>query len=144
VYDKILLPTDGSEGAKRATEQAIDLATSLDAALHVLHVVDTTDVPTDLDENVVLDALEAEGKRALEDVHERAERADVRTIEGTAASGPPHRAILDYVDEYDIDVIVMGTHGRTGLERWLLGSVTERVARLSPVPVLTVRSEEAD
>lgn len=141
MYDRILLPTDGSEGAREATERAIELAVAFDAALHVLHVVDATDAPDNIDENVVLDALEAEGRRALEDVRERAIRADVETIEGTVASGSPYRAILDYVEEDDIDLVVMGTHGRTGLERWVLGSVTERVVRLSPVPVLTVRNE---
>jgi nucleotide-binding universal stress UspA family protein len=79
-------------------------------------------------------------------VIQQAEAAGVDTIEGVVAQGAPHRAILDYVDEQDIDLIVMGTHGRTGLDRYLLGSVTEKVVRLSDAPVLTVRmpAESAD
>lgn len=53
--------------------------------------------------------------------------------------GNPHEKILEYVSEHDIDMVVMGTHGRTGLDRALMGSVAERVVRRSPVPVLTVR-----
>jgi nucleotide-binding universal stress UspA family protein len=79
-------------------------------------------------------------------VIQQAEAAGVNTIEGVVAQGAPHQAILDYVDEHDIDLVVMGTHGRTGLDRYLLGSVTEKVVRLSDAPVLTVRmpAESAD
>jgi len=54
--------------------------------------------------------------------------------------GEPYESVLDYADEHDIDIIVMGTHGRTGLDHHLLGSVTEKVVRTSDVPVLTVRA----
>jgi nucleotide-binding universal stress UspA family protein len=138
MYDQILVPTDGSEGTQGAVEHAIDHATTYDAALHALYVIDTT---IGADESVAgtLDALEAAGEDAIEDVIHQAETADVGTVEGAVARGTPHRAILDYADEYDIDLVVMGTHGRTGLDRYLLGSVTEKVVRLSDVPVLTVR-----
>lgn len=63
----------------------------------------------------------------------------MKTIEGVVAQGTPHQAILDHIDEHDIDLVVMGTHGRTGLDRYLLGSITEKVVRLSDAPVLTVR-----
>jgi len=58
--------------------------------------------------------------------------------------GEPYRTILDYADEAVVDVIVMGTHGRRGLDRYLLGSVTEKVVRAATVPVLTIRADEAD
>jgi nucleotide-binding universal stress UspA family protein len=77
-------------------------------------------------------------------VIEQAESAGVETIEGVVSSGTPHRAILDYVDEEDVDLVVMGTHGRTGLDRYLLGSVTEKVVRLSDAPVITVRLSDDD
>jgi nucleotide-binding universal stress UspA family protein len=66
---------------------------------------------------------------------------EVDTVDTVTAieRGPPHRAILDYADENAIDLIVMGTHGRTGIERYLLGSVAEKVVRTSDVPVLTAR-----
>lgn len=58
--------------------------------------------------------------------------------------GNPHEEILEYVSEHDIDMVVMGTHGRTGIDRVVMGSVAERVVRQSPVPVLTVRGKEQD
>ena len=70
---------------------------------------------------------------------EQAEDDGVETIEGMVSQGSPHRAILDYIEDQDIDLVVMGTHGRTGLDRYLLGSVTEKVVRLSDAPVMTVR-----
>jgi nucleotide-binding universal stress UspA family protein len=137
MYDKILVPTDGSDGTRGAVEHAIDLCTTYDAALHTTNVVDTT---IGLDSTVpgTLEAFETAGQSAVDAVIQQADDAGVDSIEGVVAQGPPHRAILDYVDENDIDIVVMGTHGRTGLDRYLLGSVTEKVVRLSDVPVLTV------
>jgi nucleotide-binding universal stress UspA family protein len=138
MYERILVPTDGSEGTRGALEHAIDLATTYDAALHTVYVVDTH-VGIDSSIPGTLDALEEAGENAIDEVIQQAEAAGVNTIEGVVAQGAPHRAILDYVDKQDIDLVVMGTHGRTGLERYLLGSVTEKVIRLSDAPVLTVR-----
>jgi nucleotide-binding universal stress UspA family protein len=144
MYDQILIPTDGSEGTRGAVEQAIDLATTHDAALHTIYVIDAS-VGTGAPPPEALDALGEAGRTAIDRVIRQAEAADVRTIEGVVARGRPHQAILDYVDTHDIDLVVMGTHGRTGLDRYLLGSVTENVIRLCNVPVLTVRmSAEAD
>jgi nucleotide-binding universal stress UspA family protein len=68
---------------------------------------------------------------------------DVPT-ERVVREGIPHAAVLDYVDDSSVDLVVMGTHGRTGLDHYLVGSVTERVVRNAPVPVLTVRANETD
>jgi len=138
VYDQILVPTDGSKGTRGAVEHAIDLATTYDAPLHTIYVVETN-VGIDSSVPGTLDALEEAGENAIDEVIQQAEAAGVNTIEGVVAQGAPHRAILDYVDEHDIDLVVMGTHGRTGLDRYLLGSITEKVVRLSDAPVLTVR-----
>ena len=137
MYDQVLVPTDGSEGTRGAIERAIDLATTYDAALHTIYVVDTN-VGIDSSVPGTLDAFEAAGENAIDEVIQKAESARVNTIEGVVAQGTPHQAILEYVDEHDIDLVVMGTHGRTGLDRYLLGSVTENVIRLSDAPVLTV------
>jgi nucleotide-binding universal stress UspA family protein len=138
MYDAILLPTDGSEGSALATENAVVLAERFDAALHAVHVVETGDVTPD-DESVdVYEAAHARGRDALDAVAERAEESTVGTVETYLAEGDPYRVVLDYADGHDVDLIVMGTHGRTGLERYLLGSVTEKVVRLSDVPVVTV------
>jgi nucleotide-binding universal stress UspA family protein len=137
MYDDILIPTDGSEGTRGAIEHGIDLATKYGATLHTLYVVNTN-VTVETTSAQTLAALEEIGQEAIDEVIQQAEAADVETIEGTVAQGAPHRAILDYVDEKDVDLVVMGTHGRTGLDRYLLGSVTEKVVRLSEVPVVTV------
>jgi len=138
MYDQIVVPTDGSEGTRGAVEHAIDLATTYNAALHTIYVADTN-VGIDVSVAGTLDALEEAGEKAINEVIQQAEAAGVETIEGVVAQGTPHQAILDYVDEQDIDLVVMGTHGRTGLDRYLLGSVTEKVVRLSDAPVMTVR-----
>ncbi|WP_152041605.1 universal stress protein [Salinigranum salinum] len=136
MYDRILLPTDGSPGAERAIRHAVDLAGRYDATLHALSVVDGGGSPIVGGEDVE-DELTARGARALGTVRERAARADVPVV-GDLAWGEPAREIQRYVDDAGIDLVVMGTRGRTGLERRLLGSVTERVVRSVGVPVLTV------
>lgn len=145
MYDQILVPTDGSDGTRGAVEHASDLATTYDAAFHTIYVVDTN-VGIDASIPGTLDALEDAGENATDEVIQQAEAAGVETTEGVVAQGAAHQAILDYVDEHDLELVVMGTHGRTGLDRYLLGSVTEKVVRLSDAPVLTVRmpAESAD
>ncbi len=78
-------------------------------------------------------------ERVLEDVAARLEAVDTESV---LRVGKPHQIILDYTAHHDIDIIVMGTHGRTGLDRYLLGSVTEKVVRMSDVPVVTVRMDD--
>ena len=139
MYEAVLLPTDGSEGTRAAVEHAIDHAKRYDAALHVIYVVDARiGVAHETTPEAIFGELEEQGQQAIEDVHTKARAADVETIEGVVARGNPHQAILDYAAAQDIDLIVMGTHGRTGLDHYLIGSVTEKVVRLADVPVLTV------
>ena len=143
MYEHILVPTDGSDGTDAAVDHAIDLAETYDAALHTIYVVDAN-VGADAGVANVYANLEQAGERAVQDVVDRAEAAGVETVEGAVAEGVPHRAILDYAEQRDVDLIVMGTHGRTGLDRYLLGSVAEKVVRLSDVPVMTVRMPAAE
>lgn len=142
MYDRILLPTDGSEQAAGAAERAFDLAKNYDAELHVLFVVDSSAFASEVDATLVTDELEGYGTQTLNDVVERAEDAGVSNVESAIYFGTTHEEILAYAEKIDADLVVMGTHGRRGLDRYLLGSVTERVVRLSDVPVLTVRSGE--
>jgi nucleotide-binding universal stress UspA family protein len=141
-FDDVLVPTDGSASAQAAADHAIDLALATDAALHIVHVVDLGFVRDEVDAGAVLDALEEAGEQALRTVIDRAEEAGVSTIESSVLSGTPHRAIVEYTDERDIDCVVMGTHGRTGVDRYLLGSVAERVVRLADVPVLALKAPD--
>jgi len=140
VYDAILLPTDGSDAATAAVANAIDLATQYDATLHVLYVADTTEYSTVTFEDDVVDPLEQEGKRIVDYIVAQAEARDVEAL-GVVMQGGVYETLLQYADEQAIDVIVMGTHGRRGLGRALLGSVTERVVRTADVPVMTVREQ---
>ncbi|MFO8115637.1 MAG: universal stress protein [Halorubrum sp.] len=139
MYSQILVPTDGSPASDAAIEHAIDLARQYDATLHALYVVDGAAYSTlEAGADIVVEALESEGEEATRRVADAAESEGV-DCETKVAMGTAYRSIRDYVDEHAIDMIVMGTHGRKGLDRYLLGSVTERVVRTSDVPVLTVR-----
>jgi nucleotide-binding universal stress UspA family protein len=139
MYSQILVPTDGSPASDAAIEHAIDLAEQYDATLHALYVVDGAAYSTlEAGAQVVVDALKSEGEEATRRVAAAAEREGV-DCETVVATGTAYSTIRDYVDEHAIDMVVMGTHGRKGLDRYLLGSVTERVVRTSDVPVLTVR-----
>ncbi|GAB6877761.1 universal stress protein [Halorubrum gandharaense] len=144
MYDEILVPTDGSPASDAAIEHAIDLAAKYDARVHALYVVDGAAYSTlEAGSEIVIEALESEGEEATERVAEAAEEAGVENVT-TVTTGTAYRSISEYVDENDIDMVVMGTHGRKGLDRYLLGSVTERVVRTSEVPVLTVRQPAED
>lgn len=136
-YENILLPTDGSEGAAVAVDWGLSLADLFDAMVHTLFSVDTSNVPSTPTPSDVLTDLERTGKEALEVVRTRAKNAGV-SVTGLVASGPPTRVILKYLDDNDIDLVVIGTHGRSGISQHVLGSVTENVVRNADVPVFCV------
>jgi nucleotide-binding universal stress UspA family protein len=143
-YDDVLLPTDGSDATLAAVEEAGRVAALSGATVHVLSVADTRNRFESPTAGLAPDAWD-------QAEHERAEAAidhaidalpdGVRT-ERVVREGIPKTEVLAHVDETDVDLVVMGTHGRTGLDHYLIGSVTERVVRNSPVPVLTVRAGE--
>jgi nucleotide-binding universal stress UspA family protein len=144
LYDRILVPTDGSTETRRAVEHAIDLANEHDATVHVLYVLNTASyasVSVDASWEGVSDMLREEGEAAVEAVADLA-RAEGVAVETSLYSGSPSREIVRYAEDEECDLIVMGTHGRGGIDRLLLGSVAERVVRSSSVPVLTVRVAE--
>lgn len=135
--DALLLPTDGSPGGDVAVDWAVALADAFDAMVHALYSAGTSRFQARTEPDEVLSKLEDEGQAALETARERAVEAGV-SVTGTVASGPPARVILDYAEENAIDLVVIGTHGRSGVERQLIGSVTETVVRNSDVPVVCV------
>jgi len=139
MYDDILVPTDGSHGANAALEHGIEIASQWDATLHALYVVDTRVARS----GPLLETLRDEGRQAVRDVEVAGTQAGL-TVVTEIPEGNPHEEILAYVSEHGIDMVIMGTHGRTGLDRVVMGSVAERVVRRSPIPVLTVRGEEQD
>jgi nucleotide-binding universal stress UspA family protein len=140
-YDTVLLPTDGSNGTQTTIDHALSIARPHDATIHVLYVVDrrryrAADKETQGD---VIQSLEVEGERALDDAEVSAADEGVE-VTTEMRDGIPHKAIVDYAEEIDADMITMGTHGRTGRDRVVtLGSVTERVAKSADQPVLVVR-----
>lgn len=136
-YENVLLPTDGSEGAEPAIEFGITLAEVHDATVHSIYAVNTSRYGSIEGSAEIHQALEQAGEDALDAVRERSRAADLSAT-ASIASGPAARAILSYSETHDIDLIVMGTHGRSGLERYLIGSVTEGVVRNSGVPVCCV------
>jgi nucleotide-binding universal stress UspA family protein len=140
MYDRILVPTDGSEAADAARDGAIAVAAATDATLHVLYVADTNQPSLARIEGEVRDVLEGEGADVVEAAADRARRQGVEVVDDVIQGGPS-RTILDYVDDRGIDLVVMGTRGQRDLERIVLGSVTGRVLRRSPVPVLAVPPE---
>jgi len=148
MYDKILVPTDGSDEGDRAVAHAADLAAAHGAELVAVYVVNTASyggLPMETSIEGITQVLENEGESALDRVRELAAARDV-AVTGRLVQGTPSREIVATGDGEDCDLIVMGTHGRGGLNRLLLGSVAERVVRRSPIPVLTVRvgGDDAD
>ncbi len=141
MYDRILVPTDGSDAMETVIAHAVELAAAHDATLHSLYVANTaslSDIPMDAGWESVTHALEREGQRAVSVIERAADEAGV-AFESEIREGAPAKEIIRYAEEDDCDVIIMGTHGRSGVDRLLLGSVAEKVVRSSPVPVLTVR-----
>lgn len=140
--ESVVVPTDGSEQARAAAERAVELAATTGATLHAVNVVDVGVTGAAFDSAPVLDSLEAAGERAVDAVRDRAEATGVAAVETAVPRGTPSEAVVRYAADHDADRIVMGTHGRTGLDRLVLGSVTERVVRHSEVPVLAVPGPE--
>jgi nucleotide-binding universal stress UspA family protein len=142
MFDTVVVATDGSESVRRAIAVAIDIADRFDADVHALYVVDESEVASS-PESVQADlraALREHGERALSEVVESTDRR-VRTA---VREGRPAAEIGGYARECDADVVAMGTRGRHGENRFLIGSVAERVVRTCPVPVLTVRQLDGD
>ena len=140
-YENVLVPTDGSEAAGAAADEAVDLAAELDATLHAVSVVDDTSLGFDVRSASATEDLEDAAQDAVDEVAARAGEAGVDSVTERVLRGRVHRQILGYVDDNDVDLVAMGTTGRGGADRLLLGSVAERLVRSSPVPVLTVRRQ---
>lgn len=140
MYESILVPTDGSKGAKRGVEHAIDLSEKYDSKLHILFVVDEGvygETPAMSSEELFLEQIETNGNELLEQVASNANKRDLETT-AECLRGVPHQEIVKYANGNDIDLIVMGKHGISAHGSPHVGSTTERVIRSSGVPVFTV------
>lgn len=142
-YERILVPTDGSENAAAAVDHALSIARTYDASVHVLFVVDLGLVATASDlgpHPLLLDELEARGEEATTSIATRVRGAGLDAVT-EVREGFPSKIIREYATDNGIDMIVMGTRGRTGLDRLLLGSTAARVIRRAERPVLTVKPD---
>ncbi|MCX9010409.1 MAG: universal stress protein [Candidatus Methanoperedens sp.] len=137
---KILIATDGSDYTKRAVEYGIEIAKSTGAKLYAIYVIDTRAYDS-LPESAPIEyaylLLRKEGEIATEYVADRA-RAIGMEAEKIITEGHPAEEIIKYAEENSIDLIVMGTFGKGGVNRLLLGSVASKVIRTSKIPVLVV------
>jgi nucleotide-binding universal stress UspA family protein len=155
MYENVLIPTDGSDAATKATAHGFGLARWHNATVHLLYVVEepppdmmdeagvfgeagVTTYPEDL--NPVLEEM---GSEAVEDFATLAEELNVEAAT-EVLSGQPDEAILRFADERDVDLIVVGTRERSSVDRLLHRSVTDRVLRSTTVPVLVVHTTGDD
>jgi len=153
MYENILIPTDGSKTASVAVEHAMDIAAKYGSTVHALYVVDPDWLTYSLGAEQLdrirqgnfgeMSDLEADAAEATGVVADMARDYDVEVVE-EVRGGTPHDIITNYAENEDIDLIVIGSHGRSGVRRALLGSVTERVLRSSHIPTLVVDEQREE
>lgn len=146
-YARVLIPTDGSENARRAVDHGVAIAREYGSTVHVLNVVDLQAAGGPFDagglDREFIERLESRGRDAVDRVIEEIDEttpeidAEAAVVRHTAFGGVA-TGIREYVTDNGIDVVVMGSHGRSNLERQLLGSVASTVLRTVDVPVLVV------
>ena len=141
LFSKILLPTDFSDHANEALRYATELAQTHAASLCLVHAYDL--LPYALPDGPIMDERQLESVRIafqkqLDQLRQAAEASGSTRVETQLLQGPASSEIVRVAGEQHFDLIVMGTHGRTGLSHLLIGSVTEKVVRRAPCPVLTI------
>jgi nucleotide-binding universal stress UspA family protein len=143
MYEEILLPVDESTESSGLLHHAAEIAHWADAEVTLLYVADTNRDSVTVAEGNVVDVLVESGEEIVEEASRVLESlgADYTT---DVVQGAPAETIVDYAERYEYDLVAMPTHGREGLSRYLLGSVTEKVVRLSPVPVLTAHADQEE
>lgn len=144
-FKHILVPTDFSPSSDAAIDAAIDLAQRFDAKVTLLHVWQLPVYPY-MEAMLNLSALASEVERGATEALEKQlqqVRSRYPAVQSVVQMGLPWQAIIEIVKSQQVDLVVMGTHGRRGFDHLILGSVAERVVRLSPVPVLTIRGAAA-
>ena len=140
-YTDILLPTRGGDGSELAVDHAVSIAARFDVTLHVIYVVDVRSQAAKHDTHELGELVDELQMAVTDAVIDRADGAGIDT-RVAIQQGTPHSAIQRYAADHEIDLIVMGTHGRGLVEQFLLGSITERTIRTADVPVVTVRLDK--
>ena len=142
MYKRILVPVDGSKTSDSALEQAIGLADEQKAELRVVYVVDEASIIAGSEYGDMIGVEKTQidvGKRVLEQVKARCKNASTQILETDSVGQKISEAIVRDAQQWHADLIVAGTHGRTGLSHLLLGSVAEGIVRAAPMPVLLVK-----
>jgi nucleotide-binding universal stress UspA family protein len=145
--ENILFPTDFSEGSFHALPYAVDLTKHYNARLYILHVIYDVAEATTISHipHISVDELYKEMREWAENEIENCCIEEIRglpDVKKVVLKGKPYEEIVRFATEKKIDMIVMGTYGREGLERFIFGSTAERVVRRAPCPVMTVRLPE--
>ncbi|MBS1193597.1 MAG: universal stress protein [Methanothrix sp.] len=144
MFEKILVATDGSEHGYRAARVALELGKISGGkvtAIYVADTVKTSHLPDDMLLFSIRELLLKEGKEALKQVESLAQEKGV-AFESLVVEGNPGSEIIRSAEASGMDIIILGAVGRTGLDKFLLGSVAEKVVRNSKIPVLTVPREQ--
>lgn len=139
MHDHILLPTNGSPETKRAITYAVAVADEVGATIHALYIIKELVYNSYDDDEEKQTELKRDGRDALEEVRIAASPTDV-PVETELRYGPPTKEILTASNYVNADMIVMGTQGRTSLDRVLMGSLAESVSRQAAVPVVTIKA----
>ncbi|NPV62757.1 MAG: universal stress protein [Methanotrichaceae archaeon] len=145
MFEKILIATDGSEHSERAAKMAVEMAKLSGGTVTALYVADTSrtsHLPDDMLLYSIRGLLMNEGKEAISFIEKLASDSGVG-FESAIVEGNPGEEIIGFAEKSGMSMIVMGSVGRTGLDKFLLGSVAEKVVRNSKVPVLTVPRESS-
>lgn len=149
-YKRLLVATDGSETSDKAVNSGIQLAKDLNATLCIIHVVDVypANLPFGIDLERYQDSVRREGKQILEKAKELSDESAITTeielIEIRNSTDKISEKIIKTAQDRQIDIIIIGTHGRRGFRRLLLGSVTEEIMRISTIPILLIRASNKD
>ena len=154
MINRILVATDASAASNRALEMAAQLAEQYKADLLIIHVIRDMQIPFEIKEIPELESDTIESfatardeimrkvaESVLRDAKQKAEKNGASKVETTIGTGDPATSILDIATRREADMIVIGTHGHSGIIHNLIGSVAERVVRKAPCPVLTIRPE---
>jgi nucleotide-binding universal stress UspA family protein len=131
MFNKIMIPSDGSKFAQKAEDVAIDLAKKLESTVVAVHIID---------EKLIypFDVMEDEGNKILSKIHEKGNANDVK-VDEVLIFGNPRHDMKKIAEKSHADMVVIGSHGRSGIEKILMGSVAENALKTVDVPVLLVK-----